>query len=176
VESGRRFPSSLWKSAFVADFHSCGTFHSLFRPPLDRSVFGVETRDGVRAIADTGGVIGVVAVPFFLTDNKRPTIEHMLDHIDYIVALVGWQHVAIGTDWPMQAPDAVLRSTLTSETSVIGFRAEDRIDVTRRLEGFDDCRDLPNITRGLVKRGYGDEQIRGILGENALRVFAEVCR
>ena len=34
---------------------------------------------------------------------------------------------------------------------------------------------MPNITRGLVKRGYSDEQIRGILGENALRVFKEVC-
>jgi len=47
--------------------------------------------------------------------------------------------------------------------------------VTKRLVGFDDGRDLPNITRGLVKRGYGDEQIKRILGENALRVCADVC-
>ena len=45
----------------------------------------------------------------------------------------------------------------------------------KRLVGFDDGRDLPNITRGLVNRGYTEEQIRGILGENALRVFEEVC-
>jgi membrane dipeptidase len=143
-----------------------------------RSIFPharAKNDEALRAIAGTGGVIGVLAVPFFLTDNARPTIEHMLDHIDYIAGLVGWQHVAIGTDWPMQAPDAVLRSTLTSELTVLGFRVEDRIDVTGRLTGFDDCRDLPNITRGLVKRDYSDEQIRGILGENALRVFAEVC-
>jgi membrane dipeptidase len=38
--------------------------------------------DALRAIADTGGVIGVVAVPAFLTRNRNPTIEHMLDHID----------------------------------------------------------------------------------------------
>jgi microsomal dipeptidase-like Zn-dependent dipeptidase len=47
--------------------------------------------------------------------------------------------------------------------------------VTKRLVGFDDGRDLPNITRGLVKRGYDDEQIKAILGENALRVFADAC-
>ena len=47
--------------------------------------------------------------------------------------------------------------------------------VGQTLVGFDDVRDFPNITRGLVKRGYSDEQVRGILGENALRVFADVC-
>ena len=40
-----------------------------------------------------------------------------------------------------------------------------------RRAGFDDCRDLSNITRGLVKRGFSDEQI----GENAPRIFGEVC-
>lgn len=134
-----------------------------------------KSNEALRAIADTGGVIGVVAVPFFLSGDASPTIEHMLDHIDYVVGLVGWQHVAIGTDWPLQAPDDVLVTTLGAEVKNFGFREQDRVDVTQRLIGFDDCRDLPNITRGLVKRAYSDEHIRGILGENALRVFAEVC-
>lgn len=42
------------------------------------------------------------------------------------------------------------------------------------LPGFDDPRDFPDLTRGLVARGYADDEIRGILGENALRVFAAV--
>jgi membrane dipeptidase len=131
--------------------------------------------EALRAIAGTGGVIGVLALPAFLTDAAAPSIEHMLDHIDYISDLVGWQHVAIGTDWPNQAPDDVLVATLGAELNSLGYREEHKVDITRRLVGYDDCRDLPNITRGLVKRGYRDEQIRGILGENALRVFGEVC-
>jgi membrane dipeptidase len=131
--------------------------------------------EALRAIADTGGVIGVVAVPFFLTRGGTPSIDHMLNHIDHIATLVGWRHVAIGTDWPIQAPDELLRLTLSPANRALGFRDADHLDVTQRLVGLDDCRDLPNITRGLVKRGYGDEEIRGILGENALRVFAEVC-
>jgi membrane dipeptidase len=143
-----------------------------------RSVFShvrCKSNEALRAIADTGGVIGVLALPSFLTDDPHPSVEHMLDHIDYIADLVGWQHVAIGTDWPMQAPDDVLVATLGTELKGAGFRDQDRVDLTRRLIGFDDCRDLPNITRGLVKRGYTDEKIRGIVGENALRVFGEVC-
>jgi membrane dipeptidase len=143
-----------------------------------RSVFGharTKSNEALRAIAGTGGVVGVVAVPFFLSGDPRPTVEHWLDHIDYIASLVGWAHVAIGTDWPIQAPDEVLERALLPEAGSIGFRDADHLDMTQRLVGFDDCRDLPNMTRGLVKRGYDDEAIRGILGENALRVFAEVC-
>ncbi len=130
--------------------------------------------DALKAIADTGGIIGVVTVPFFVSKNPHPTIEATLDHIDYIVKLVGWRHVAIGTDWPLQCPQEMIVG-MTGAFAEAGFRPEDRIDPTQVVEGFADYRDMPNITRGLVKRGYSDEQIRGILGENALRVFADVC-
>jgi membrane dipeptidase len=143
-----------------------------------REVFGHargKSDEALRAIADTGGVIGVVAVPFFLTDEPRPTIEHMLDHIDDICDRVGWRHVAIGTDWPLQIPDEVMDGTFGAGARTVGFRKQDNVQALQRLVGFDDCRDLANITRGLVARSYSDEQIQGILGENALRVFAEVC-
>jgi membrane dipeptidase len=75
----------------------------------------------------------------------------------------------------MKAPDDVLEATLGAEVADLGCRPEDNTSVTQRLIGYDDVRDLPNMTRGLVKRGYSDEQIKGLLGENALRVFEEVC-
>jgi membrane dipeptidase len=130
--------------------------------------------EALDAIAKTGGVVGIVAVPFFLA-RGRPTIEAMLDHIDYIARRIGWQHVGIGTDWPLQSPEDLLRETVGGLLSEIGFRPEDNIDVAETLIGFKDYRDFPNITRGLVARGYKDEEIRGILGENFLRVFAQVC-
>jgi len=136
-----------------------------------------KTDDALKAIADTGGVIGVVALPYFLSGEAAPTIERMLDHIDHIAEIVGWKHVALGTDWPIQAPDEVLLATMGSPTYTqqVGWGGSYRRDVTQRLIGYGDCRDLPNITRGLVKRGYGDAEIKGILGENALRVFEQVC-
>lgn len=131
--------------------------------------------DVLKAIADTGGVIGVCAVPFFLASQAAPTIEVWLDHVDHIVKTVGWQYVGIGTDWPLQAPHSVLNQTLGPLLSEIGFREEHRVSVAATLVGFSDYREFPNFTRGLVKRGYTDEQIRGILGENFLRVFGAVC-
>jgi membrane dipeptidase len=57
----------------------------------------------------------------------------------------------------------------------MGFREEHRIDPLATLDGFSDYLDFPNIARGLVSRGYSDDEISGILGGNFLRVFEEVC-
>jgi membrane dipeptidase len=131
----------------------------------------------LRAIAASGGVIGIYALPFFLcaASSLPQTIELMLNHIDYVAQLVGWQHVAIGTDHPIALPPSLQRRLLLPLFESAGFRKEHNMDPTQTLTGFRDPRDLPNITRGLVSRGYTDEQIRGILGENFLRVFEEVC-
>jgi membrane dipeptidase len=135
-----------------------------------------KTDDEFEAIAASGGVVGIYAIPFFLgpPDAENPTIELMLDHIDYVVRLVGWRHVAIGSDWPLAMPHEIQRRILMPQTASIGFRPEHKLDITSTLEGFRDPRDWRNITRGLVARGYGDEEIRGILGENFLRVFEQV--
>jgi membrane dipeptidase len=132
--------------------------------------------DELRAIADTGGVIGVYVVPFFLATpaEERPTVELFLDHVDHISDLVGWQHVAIGTDWPMALPHHVQQEVFGGKQSSFGFRDEHAIDATLALDGFRDYRDMVNLTRGLVSRGYSDEQVKGILGENFLRVFETV--
>jgi len=128
----------------------------------------------IRALAATGGVVGVVGVPFFLAEGENVTVEAMLDHIDYLVKLVGWEHVGIGADRPEQAPKGLLYKVFELFALGIGMRTDHKI-TPANLIGLDDSRDFPNITRGLVKRGYRDEQIRGILGENFLRVFQQVC-
>ena len=130
----------------------------------------------LRAITDTGGIIGVYAVPFFLTDNPKANISHMLNHIDYIVNLVGWEHVGIGTDWVNTGTKDYIESIFGLEAQAsIGFRPEHNINTRQNLIGFDDARDFPNITRGLVARGYTDDEIKGIIGGNFLRVFQEIC-
>lgn len=129
----------------------------------------------IRAIAATGGIVGILAVPFFLSKAEQVTIESMLDHIDHAAGLVGAAHVAIGTDWPNQLPNKVLSTIFEKVLADVGFRQEHAVDPTLLLHGFRDYLDFPNITRGLVSRGFSDSEIKGILGENFLRVFAEVC-
>jgi membrane dipeptidase len=129
-----------------------------------------------RAVADTGGVIGVYAMPFCLAPAaSQATIDTMLDHIDHVVSVVGWQHVGIGTDWPFMLSVALAEKTIGQNVQDMGFRKEHEISTSQKLVGYEDARDFINITRGLVARGYEDREIQGILGENFLRVFEAVC-
>ena len=78
----------------------------------------------------------------------RPSIDRVIDHIDYIVRLVGPGHVGLGSDF----------------------------DGTSQVpRGLDDCSRLPHITRKLLERGYSEEDIQLILGGNFMRIFKEVC-
>jgi membrane dipeptidase len=163
---------ALSKNPVVVSHASAAKLHDIARAKSDEEI---------QAIAQSSGVFGIAAVPGLLTARAQPTIEVMLDHIDCVAQLVGWRHVAIGTDWPLQADRQTLDTVFLSmkreyaPRTTGGGKALDSIETPMNLDGFDDYRDFPNITRGLVARGYSDEQIRGILGENFLRVFEAVC-
>ena len=75
-------------------------------------------------------------------------LSDVLDHIDHVVALVGVDYVGIGSDY-----DGVGDSLPT---------------------GLKDVSSYPNLVRGLLERGYSEDDIRKILGENLLRVWDEV--
>jgi membrane dipeptidase len=129
----------------------------------------------IAAIAATDGVIGVCFVPHFLAPGPASVLT-VVDHIDYLVEKVGWRHVGLGTDWPLQTLTAgVDPASLQALLAEGGFREEHRIDLETELGGFADPRDLVNVTRVLVQRGYDDEQIHGVLGGNFLRVFEAAC-
>ncbi|UPJ47828.1 membrane dipeptidase [Bradyrhizobium sp. 200] len=143
--------------------------YSIYEAPRNK------TDDEIKYIADKGGYIGIYCLPNFLTYADRPTVEHVLDHVDYVSQLVGWQHVGIGSDFPFAAPDEWGNARLAEHLLASGFSPKDGFANPKSVKGFDDYRDFPNITRGLVSRGYSDEQIWGILGGNFMRVFREVC-
>jgi membrane dipeptidase len=122
--------------------------------------------DVLRAVADHDGVVGVCAFPAFLTDGPA-TIDHLIDHIDYLRRLIGPEHVGLGFDF----------SNETAEDYSY-FRYDPRVYprppwvYPADIRGFDDT---PNITRRLVAHGYPDQDILNILGANFLRVFRRVC-
>lgn len=125
------------------------------------------TDQQIRAVAATGGVIGLCAFPAFVSSAPEPTLEQLIDHADHISDLVGPAHVGLGLDFAIEDED---------DYDYYGYdpRYYPRPPWTWPAGLGRFFRDAPNITAALLQRGYTDDEVRGILGENFLRVFAQV--
>jgi membrane dipeptidase len=119
------------------------------------------------ACAAKGGVIGVTAVPNSLSDDPHQDINCVLDHYDYLVTLVGEDHVAIGTDTLVGDHVGFHKVALGRDTAGRQFPAA-------YLNGLESPADGKNIIRGLIARGYSDEQIKKIAGHNVLDLLRRV--
>lgn len=185
---GKKFVAKLNELGIVVDTGHCGKQTTLdackySTKPVIASHTAAEqvffhsrakSDEEIRAIAGTGGVVGIFAMPWFIAeDPENTTIDHFLDHIDYVVDLVGVDHVGIGTDWPMPQTKWMALAFKKLLAPSMGFKPGDGPS-TEFVKGLTDYRSLLNITRGLMARGYKDEEILKIIGGNWMRVFKEV--
>ncbi|HTE03428.1 MAG TPA: membrane dipeptidase, partial [bacterium] len=128
--------------------------------------------DELLAVAATGGVVGVVAVPSFLTDKSQATLDDVLDHIDHIVDGIGVEHVGIGTDRGVSFETAT-REEYYAWLAPLGFKPEVNPPWPPGVQGLTCAADLPRLTEGLIQRRYDDEAVRLILGGNFLRLYEQ---
>jgi membrane dipeptidase len=119
------------------------------------------------ACAARGGLVCVTAVPNSLSNAPDQDINCVLDHYDYLVKLVGIDHVGIGTD--TQVGDHVGFHKIAMAGTMPG-----RQFPAPYLNGLESPADGKNIIRGLIARGYEDEAIRKIAGGNALGLLRRV--
>lgn len=121
--------------------------------------------DELRACAAKGGLVCITAVPNSLSDDPEQDIECVLDHYDYMVKLIGIDHVGIGTD-------TVIGDHVMFHHYMLG-RDLDELPAAY-LNGLESPADGKNIIRGLIRRGYSDTDIKKIVGGNALDLFRRV--
>lgn len=124
--------------------------------------------DLLRAIAQTGGVIGVTAVPSFIS-TERATIGGWVDHLEHVVEVAGIEHVGIGADFVHHLGE--IGGTLEIE----GW-APDWGPHSESFEGMLSPEDLPALTAELVRRGFSEADIERVYWTNYLRVFERVLR
>ena len=104
------------------------------------------TDDQLRALAARGGVAQVTLYSGFLREDAPATIRNAVEHLNHMVNIMGVEHVGIGTDFD-------------GDGGIIGCAS---------------ASELINFTRQLLAERYSEADIRGIWGENFLRVMREV--
>ena len=143
VDVAHASPPTFWDALAVHDRHL---------PPIvsHTGVAGVHPSwrniddDQVRAVADRGGVVGIMYHQGFLGGS---TSDAVLRHLEHVVRVGGEDAAALGSDW-------------------------DGLIVTPR--DMPTARELPVLVRGMLARGWSDARVAKVLGGNYLRVLGQV--
>lgn len=184
---GRRLVDHLNALGILIDLSHCGVRTSLeaiaaSKAPvlfnhtgaraLNPSCMRLITDEQIRAVAGKGGLVGVSAIPNQLSSKPEQGIQDLLEHVGYIVRMVGVEHVAIGLDNTFHDQVAMHRKMAVERSEE--FKRMGMTLVANFMYGIESPLEWKNIIRGLVSRGYSDEEIGKIVGGNALRVIGEV--
>ncbi len=106
------------------------------------------TDDQIKALAAAGGAMGVAFAPQFIDpDPEKATIDRLVDHICYVIDLVGIDYVAIGTDF-------------------------DGLGAT--VPVVPEVSQLVHLTRSMLNHGLSVDEIHKVWGGNFLRILQEV--
>lgn len=150
-----------WSSKAVIASHSnsqelCPSLRNLSMPLM-------------KSLAARGGVMGIspFSAMLYKEVGVRPAMSDYLDMIDHCVDAIGIEHVGIGTDLYESYTKVVWESKTKRRYPSPWFYE------TRYAEGFDQIAQFPTVIEGLIDRGYSDEHINALLGDNWLRVFNE---
>jgi membrane dipeptidase len=120
----------------------------------------------IRMIGERNGVIGLNFLGMFITeDHRAATVDHLAQHAAHIADIAGPSCLALGPDFADYYMDAMrswlLRDGLPSD--LLTFAA-----------GAETAAQLPVFIEALLRRGFSESDLTGILGGNALRVYRTV--
>ena len=163
------------RSTLDAIEHSAGPVaitHANARSQIDHP--RNKTDEAIRLLAERGGVIGANAFPMFFEKGFETDLDEYLDAIDYLVQLVGIDHVAIGTDFCTEQPRSFFDWLFSSQGTIPATEVAFTPEPYRHLRGFEDQSRWPDVGEGLLARNYSEVDTRKILGENWLNLFTRV--
>ena len=123
------------------------------------------TDEQIKACAGTGGVIGINGIGDFLGGTRS---EKVIEHIEYVINLVGPEHVGIGLDYVVDKQE--LMDYVTGNPDIYPA------DKMKDFLAFVEPEQFPEFTELLYSKGYSEQIISGILGGNFMRVAKAVWK
>jgi len=119
--------------------------------------------DDIRTLAEKGGVIGATTYPTLCTWKEAPKLTDFVDNIEYLVNLVGEDHVGLGL---AQVEGVNLDGYLSQYPEMYALRSFP--------DGAESITAWPDIIQILVERGYSKLALQKIVGSNFLRLYDQV--
>lgn len=125
--------------------------------------------DALKALAARGGVAGAVIFPPLLTCGATAVLDDYVRMIDYLVNLIGIDHVGLGPDFMEDMAPEVSAAALKG----LSPEALKQFASIRPTVGFESISACANVTAALLAHGYAEADVRKIMGGNWLRLYEQ---
>ena len=147
--------------------------HVLPRALLDRA--RNKPDDLLKGAAETGGVVGFSLFAPGMKNGNESTIDDVVEAIDYLVDLIGEDHVTVGTDFSIGHPrPGPFLLWCNKDKGTARKLTEFGSKPVKKPKGIERMCEFPNLTEALLKHGYPKERILKIYGGNWMRVLGQV--
>jgi len=135
--------------------------------------------DVIKAVAESGGFVGTVGWPTFVSNSQNPTFDEFFAHIEHIIKVGGIDHVALGMDYFQMIhgimPDDEAQTLYDAIIESGAWTAREYGHPPYVYpKGLETPATFYNITNGLLSRGFGEEDTQKVMGGNWMRVMKEV--
>ncbi len=128
----------------------------------------------LRALGQSGGMLGFSLYPHHLKDKSACSIESFCEMIARTADLMGIDNIGLGSDLCQDQPDSIvewMRVGRWSKEIDYGEGSATDAGFPPMPEWFQDNRDFDNIEVGLRQHGFSETDIAAIMGENWLRFY-----
>ena len=123
----------------------------------------------LKALNDSGGMIGLSMYPHHLKDGTNCTIESFCKMVAQTAELINVNQIGIGSDLCLGQPDSVvdwMRNGTWTKSKDYGEGTKENAAFPKQPDWFEDARGFNNIENGLKEIGFNETEINGILGNN----------
>ena len=143
---------------------------------IAKGVPRAKTDEAIKAMAETGGVIGIPILRFMISHEEPVIAQQFADHIDYVAQLVGVEHVGIGSDQGLNSEDAAPLSyrKYRIDNAPAGYKIHTNDQYQISIEGINHPQRIYDFAEMLIQRGYNDDHITMVLGGNFKRALSEI--
>ena len=128
-----------------------------------------KSNEVLKALADSGGMIGHSIYPHHLKDKSNCTLESFCEMIAKTADLIGVKHIGIGSDLCTGQPNSVvewMRNGKWTKTKDYGEGSKNNANFPKQPVWFKDAGGFKNLEIGLKKLGFNEKEINDILGNN----------
>ena len=131
----------------------------------------------LKVLSESGGMLGLSLYPHHLKEGNNCSLESFCEMTARLSEIMNLEKIGIGSDLCLNQPDSVvewMRNGTWTKTKNFGEGTKNKPGFPKQPPWFQDARGFVNLKKGLLKIGFDENEVNGILGNNWFNFYKEI--